>query len=263
MPKRSAGVTIKVGISRISVAFHQQGKIVRIRTCPTPTTDHETSLRSFFTLLWMDLPPQDLEAVLVCVVPDLKNLVKALWIERSQQSVVDFSLERSRLIVDYHPPEGLGNDRIAAAWGAFDRLENRVGSSFVIADFGTHTVLTVCQERHLLGGAILPGIHLMARCIGAGRVTLIDEAHLLTKDKIISGKAIGSSTEEGIFSGVVMGSVEAVLGLRKNAEDELGEHLPMILTGGLAYFIAPLFPSGVHINRQLLHYGAWRFLAEN
>ncbi|EQD24242.1 MAG: hypothetical protein D084_Lepto4C00518G0002, partial [Leptospirillum sp. Group IV 'UBA BS'] len=31
--------------------------------------------------------------------------------------------------------------------------------------------------------------------------------------------------------------------------------------GGLSPVVAPLFPSGVLVNRQAVHYGAWRFLA--
>ena len=256
------GVTIKVGLSRISVALHEGERIRRIKTLATPTPpESRNALSGFFGPLWQDQRLKNLPAVLVCVVPDLSPIVSAQWSERSGRPPEIFSLSGAPFVVDYCPPETLGLDRIAAVWGALARFGESLGPAFMVADFGTHTVTTVLCRGRLLGGAILPGLSLMEKSLGAGRVDLVRGMGLLGRERIAGARGVGRSTGEGVFAGVVLGSIEAVSGLGRRAEEELGEPLRIVLAGGLSRLVAPLFPQEILVNRQAIHYGAWKFLA--
>ena len=263
MNRPVGGVTIKVGLSRISVALHREGSILRMRTLATPPAGDLAGLAAFFAHLWPDLPEGDLPAALVCVVPDLAEPVSRLWEERSGHRPEMFSLVGAPFAVDYRPPESLGPDRGAAVRGALGRFGKALGSAFMVADFGTHTVTTVFSGGHLLGGAILPGLSLMERSLGAGRVTLSGGGRLLDRERLTRGRALGRSTVDSVFSGVVLGSVLAVAGLGKRAEEELGVPLRIVLTGGLSPVVAPLFGPEALANRQAVHYGAWSFLSRS
>ena len=257
------GITIKVGLSRISVALHEEGRILRMRTRKTPPPGEAAQLLPFFSGLWPDLSEKDLSAALVCVVPDLSGPVSILWKERSGQLPELFNLSGAPFAVGYRPPEKLGADRGAAVWGVLVRFGRALGSAFMVADFGTHTVTTVCCGGRLLGGAILPGLFLMEGSLGAGRVDLSGGGRLLDRERLTQGRALGRSTGDSVFSGVVLGSVLAVEGLGRRAEEELGVPLRLVLTGGLAPVVAPLFRSEALANRQAVHYGAWSFLSGN
>lgn len=261
MSERQASVTIKVGVSRMSVAFHQGAGITRLAHWPTPTADDSETFRAFFGSLWSDLSLKDLPAALVCVVPDLRRWVRASWRERTGKEPIDFSLEDAPFHVAYRPPESLGADRAACVWGVLAHFGETIGNSFVVADIGTHTVATVCVSGELLGGGILPGLFLMQKSLGGGRVDQLRGKDVLRKELIRRAPVVGMTTEEGIFAGVVGGSVDAVLGLRRRAEETYKRSLPIVLTGGLSWLVTPLFPPRVLVNRQLLHYGARSFLA--
>ncbi len=262
MAEGGRGVTIKVGLSRISVALHEGDRILRMTTLATPLPpEARTALSAFFGTLWPDLSLKTLSAVLVCVVPDLSEIVSSQWGERSGRPPEIFTLSGAPFVVDYRPPETLGADRAAAVWGALARFGESLGPAFMVADFGTHTVTTVLCRGRLLGGAILPGLPLMEKALGAGRVDLARGMGLLGRDSIAEARGVGRSTVEGVFAGVVLGSVEAVSGLERRAEEELGEPLRIVLAGGLSRLVAPLFPKEILVSRQAVHYGAWKFLA--
>lgn len=257
------GITIKVGLSRISVALHEGDRILRMRTWKTPPPGEAESLRPFFSALWPDISSKDIPSALVCVVPDLAEPVALLWEARSGQRPDPFFLSHAPFSVDYRPPESLGADRGAAVWGALVCFGEILDPAFMVADFGTHTVTTVCFEGRLLGGAILPGLSLMEKSLGAGRVNLSGKGRLLDRERLSRCRALGRSTGDGVFSGVVLGSVLAVEALGRRAEEELGVPLRIVLTGGMAPVVAPLFKSEVLVSRQVVHYGAWSFLSGN
>ncbi len=189
MAEGGRGVTIKVGLSRISVALHEGDRILRMTTLATPLPpEARTALSAFFGTLWPDLSLKTLSAVLVCVVPDLSEIVSSQWGERSGRPPEIFTLSGAPFVVDYRPPETLGADRVAAVWGALVRFGESLGPAFMVADFGTHTVTTVLCRGRLLGGAILPGLPLMEKALGAGRVDLARGMGLLGRDSIAEAR---------------------------------------------------------------------------
>ena len=259
-----SAVTVKVGLSRISVALHGAGGIVAIRTTGTPARGEGEALREFFTSLWPALGLNDLPGALVSVVPDLTPVLDRFWRARFGRTLRPFDLSRAPFASDDYASGALGADRGASIWGAVARHGPKVGPSFMVADFGTHTVGTVLCRGRILGGTILPGVGLTIGAVGGGRV--LQEQQEGPEKGTVSPlefrrlRAVARGTREGILSGAVLGSVAAVEGLRRRAEREVEEPLGLVLTGGLSPLLARFFSGNPPVDRQLLHHGARGFL---
>ena len=91
------------------------------------------------------------------------------------------------LKLDYHTPETLGGDRLAAAVGAADLFPNH---TCIVIDFGTCITIDLVSNQTFLGGMISPGIKMR-----------LDAMHCFTKKLplVTVNKKItypGKSTEE-------------------------------------------------------------------
>lgn len=144
--------------------------------------------------------------------------------------------------VRYATPETLGGDRLASASAAYAAF----GGPVIVVDFGTATTLTVVDgDGGLVGGMIAPGLltgyeALIARTSGLPRVGLTTP-----KD------AIGTSTLEGLQSGIIYGHADMVGGLVRRAESELKETARIVVTGGLAGLVVPHMGREVQVEPNL------------
>jgi len=259
-------LTIKVGVSRTTLARHRGGVIDRIRCTATPARG--TGLGQWIENLVPPLsggcPSGSVAGVLVSVLPDLSGDICRAFMDLTGCDLKIFDPAHAPFSIGYRPPEALGRDRSAAVWGALERFGEALGKSFMVADFGTHTVTTVFHEGRILGGSIAPGIVLQERGIGGERVSLDTGrgGEASVRHPLLRGEwGIGDSTADGIRTGIVLGSVGAVESLKRRAERDLGRPVSLVLTGGLACLLAPLFSCGFFLNRQLVHHGAWKFLS--
>ncbi|MFW6132981.1 MAG: type III pantothenate kinase [Planctomycetota bacterium] len=137
--------------------------------------------------------------------------------------------------VDVDQPASVGTDRLCAAVAAYDR----VGDACAVADFGTAiTVDCVSADGVFRGGAILPGLHLAARCLHTGTAAL-PEVELRQVDWVF-----GRTTEEAILSGLVRGVRGALRELVEAYATELDRWPMLILTGGDARRVYPQLAQG-------------------
>ncbi len=254
--KHKAVVTIKMGLSRITIGKHRpDGSLSDILVFKTPP---QGSVRSFqetfgrFPDRWGAIDA----AVVVNVVPDIDpSHFSSLSLSTAQMKILVPKSSEWPVAIDYTPPGSLGVDRVAACLGA--RWRFQTGERFiVVADFGTHTVLTFFRSGQVLGGALFPGICLQLSSVGAGRAL---SSFPLGRPY----RVIGRNTLEGVLSGTVFGTVKAVEGLTEEMERLTGTGIDLILTGGLSRFVQPYFRRPVRANRQLVHFGAWAFLMDN
>ncbi|UCB52893.1 MAG: type III pantothenate kinase [Candidatus Zixiibacteriota bacterium] len=135
----------------------------------------------------------------------------------------------------YDDPSKVGADRIANAVAAYQLY----GGPAIVVDLGTSTNFDVISDKgEYLGGAIAPGVetssmHLFQRAAQLFKVSLERPR-----------KAIGSSTEESMRSGIVFGSVGQIDEIVNRVREELKkEHKikkkpKIVATGGLAELIA-------------------------
>lgn len=260
--------TVKVGVSRVSVARFDEGRIVWIGWTPTPgdPSDGAPGIRALLSAC--GAAPGRGMGVLVSVVPEAGETVAELWSDVTGQSLRRFDPERGPFAIRYDPSSSLGQDRSASVWGALVRFPERLGESFLLADFGTHTVTTLFHQGQILGGTIAPGLSLLQRAVGGGKVELSsgrtgERRGLFGRVRGIGPEDgfVGRNTAEGLFGGIVLGTAGAVESLRRRAETHVGQKITLVLTGGWSPLVAPLLSSGYCLNRQLLHYGAWIFLS--
>lgn len=133
------------------------------------------------------------------------------------------------LEVRYDSPGSLGADRLAnaLALAAAGRLPA------IAVDFGTATNFDVVDDFGvMLGGALMPGLETSLRSL-AGSASQLPMGELRLPDR-----AIGTSTQECLRSGGVLGYCLAVDGLLAAIKQEVGG-APVLATGGLAELLRP------------------------
>jgi type III pantothenate kinase len=128
------------------------------------------------------LPPF-VSGILVNNVPEVHFL--------SSGSKLPFSIE-------YHTPETLGTDRIAAVAGAYEIYP---GKNVLIIDAGTAITYDFLSGRSFRGGNISPGISMRFKALNkfTGLLPMINSPGEYSQ--------MGQSTEEAITSGVMSGVI--------------------------------------------------------
>lgn len=176
---------------------------------------------------------EDLEGVcLASVVPNLTGTyVRACQEYLKQTPLVVESGVKTGVRVLVSEPRTVGSDRIVNACA----VKTLVEGPAVVVDFGTATTFDVVDENgNYLGGAIAPGLEVAADSL-AGRT-----AKLPRVDLTVPQKAIGKNTTDAIRSGLMFGYVAMVEGMIARFNQEMGEKLTVIATGGLAPTIASM-----------------------
>jgi type III pantothenate kinase len=121
------------------------------------------------------------------------------------------------------PPERVGADRLAAACAAWSEVQ----AACVVVDVGTAiTVDAVSPDGAFLGGAILPGLRLLAESLAENTAQLPNHA---------SGPpqhTIGPDTASAIASGLWLGTAGAIDRLVADIGAEMGADGAALITGG-------------------------------
>lgn len=181
-------------------------------------------------------------AILSSVVPNLtlsvqKNLVRLF---NCTVLVVDHSME-SGLVKDSIPPE-LGSDllcNLAYAHGF------RRDSAVMTVDFGTAlTFSTVDRTGCVRGVAITPGL------ITSVNALFGSTAQLPQVELRIPPSVLGRNSTDSIRAGIMYGYSGLVESMTERTEEELGEPLYVMATGGLCMTISPLIPRIDHIDKR-------------
>jgi type III pantothenate kinase len=170
-------------------------------------------------------------AIISSVVPELTEpCIRGLSGFTDRVLLMSYRLDTG-LTFAIPDPSKTGTDRIAATAGAYNEFK----CPLVVVDLGSATTLTVVGKGGLyLGGAILPGVTMMAQVLheGTGLLPKIEPS--------LEGlEPIGKKTVSAINSGIIYGTAGAIERLRSEFEKELGYRLLLITTGGNAFLIEP------------------------
>jgi type III pantothenate kinase len=135
--------------------------------------------------------------------------------------------------IRYPKPKTIGQDRLANAVA----VHQRFGAPSVVVDFGTAVTFDVVDAAgNYVGGIIAPGLACMTDY-------LHEKTALLPRIKIREPRrAIGQSTEEAMLSGAVFGYRGLVREILTQLTKTIGQHLPVVATGGYARLIARKMP---------------------
>ncbi len=173
----------------------------------------------------------EIEGVIIAsVVPPLTSVfVEMVKKYLEQDALVVAAGVKTGVRIRYDSPRDVGADRIVDAVAAY-RL---YGGPTCIVDFGTATTFdAISEEGDYLGGAIAPGINIAAEALFSRT------SKLPRVDLVRPPKAIGTNTVQAIQSGLLFGYVGMVEGMVCRYRKELGCHMRVVGTGGLATIVA-------------------------
>ena len=134
-------------------------------------------------------------------------------------------------------PSEMGADRVADAVAAMTLYP----VPLVIVDMGTATTVSVVDEKkRFMGGMILPGVQVSLDALTA-RASQLSGISIEEPRRII-----GKNTVDCMKSGILYGNAAAVDGIVERIEEELGQKVTAIATGGMSRKIIP------HCKREMI-----------
>jgi len=240
-------LAIDIGNSNITIGGVEDEKIIfeaRMATDRIKTSDqYSVELKNLIELFKADLNNID-GCIVASVVPPVSNsfytaIRKVLGI---QPMIVGPGIKTGLNILVDNPAQ-VGSDLIVAAVAAL-----RVAKPpMAIVDMGTATTITVIDENGaFLGGSICTGVKISMEALTSRTAQL--PAISLEQPK----RVIGRNTVECMQSGLMVGTAAMLDGLVDRMEEEMGQKLTVIATGGIARFVIPMCRREVIYERDLL-----------
>ena len=170
--------------------------------------------------------------VISSVVPRVLDVVReALNSIFGLEPLVVTCESRLGLTLDVPEPQKLGRDRLAdSAWAAAN-----YPLPVVTADLGTATTFNVIKAGGVFcGGVIAAGMETGLKALG------IHTAQLPKLELQAPERVIGKNTEACMLSGAVIGTAALLDGIVTAIEQELGEPVSFVITGGGAAYVDKL-----------------------
>ncbi len=234
-------ITVDIGNTNICVAvFSDKNEPELIRNYP----DNMFHSSEEFAEEIKKICPSPSSAVLCSVVPALTSAVyKALTDVCGNSVLVIDSNFNDGLIIKGYDRKKLGNDRIADMTAA----KELYGVPAVVFDMGTATTVSVIdKDGAFIGGMIMPGLGLSINALSSGT------ALLPGIKPCRPNSLLGQDTVSCINNGVIFSQASAIEGICMRVEDELGEKVTAVVTGGAAKFVLPVCRRKVIYDEHLL-----------
>lgn len=183
-------------------------------------------------------------AIISSVVPAITPVIRtALRKITGKKAIVLGPGTRSGVSIRIDDPSSVGADLVAGVAGALVRYR----PPLVVIDMGTATTLSVVDKNsNYIGGAIMPGLRLNLTSLVSGAAMLYGISLDIPK------KAIGHNTVDAIRSGIVLGHAAMIDGLLDRMEEEMGEKMTVVATGGLARSVIPVCRHEIRVDDTLL-----------
>ena len=123
---------------------------------------------------------------------------------------------------------------------------------------GTATTISVIDgEKRFIGGAICPGVRVSMEALTSRASKLSDIS--LEQPKAV----IGRNTTDCMRSGIIYGTASMIDGIIERMEDELGQKLFVIATGGNSSYILPYCRTEIKQDEYLLLKGLYQIYNKN
>jgi type III pantothenate kinase len=228
-------LAIDIGNSQIACGVFQSNTLTanwQLSTHHAKTADeYSMTIRSLLNNEHIKLS-QIQGCIISSVVPPLTHIFDDLLHSLiGKDPIIVSSTSPYGLILQYPNPEEIGTDRLVNAAGAFARYKK----GLILVDFGTATTFcTVTPQGEYVGGAIAPGLKSAA-----------DSLHLKTAklpkvDLSVPDRVIGHDTSTSMQSGIMFGYAGLVDAIVNRIQQDIGQSLYVVATGGLASTISPI-----------------------
>ncbi len=144
------------------------------------------------------------------------------------------------------PHVGIGPDRLVNCVAGYDRY----GGNLIIVDFGTATTFDVADhDGAYVGGVIAPGVNISMEAFHHAAAAL---PHV---DVSLPEKVVGTNTVGAMQSGIFWGYIGLVEGICKRIQEERGQKMKVIGTGGLSTLFAQGTQVIDHLDTDLTVHG--------
>ena len=189
--------------------------------------------------------PEEIEGgIISSVVPQITTNIKlaAEKILKKEILVIGSGI-KTGLDIRIDDPGQLGADLVAASVAGIAEYP----VPMMIFDMGTaNTVCVIDREKRYLGGMIYPGLGVSLDSLTA-HASQLGGISLEAPERVI-----GRNTIDCMKSGVIYSAAAAMDGIIDRIQEEMGETLTVIATGGLAKCIVPHFRREVILDDDLL-----------
>ena len=225
-------------------------------TTYTTRTDLEYSMYIKGILDIYGVTPLDIEgAILSSVVPRVNETIK-----KAVKKIIGIdcmlveSGMKTGLNIIMDNPKSVGSDMIVDAVAAMDEYP----LPLAVVDMGTATTISVVDSKgNYIGGIIHPGLRISLDTLSS------KTAQLPQVNLDIPKKVIAKNTIDSMRSGILFGHAGMMDGIISRMEEELGEKLNVVATGGLAPFVAPLCTHSIVVDDSLLLKGLLKLYMKN
>ena len=227
-------LAIDMGNTNITLGVYREDDLLLVSRLATDTTrmrdQYASDLLSLFQLHGVDAK-QFSGAIVSSVVPTLDHAIcEAVEMIVGRKPLLVGPGTKTGINIRIDNPAQLGADLLVGAVAAVAK----VGSPCVIWDLGTATTVSVVGAGNtFLGGAIMPGIKTSLK-------SLVSNASLLHDISFDPPRSvIGANTVACMQSGSVYGTAAMIDGMNRRIFAELGQEVPLVVTGGLAKVVLP------------------------
>lgn len=251
-------LTVDIGNSNIVLGGVEDTQIVfeaRLRTDATKTSD-EYCIDLKMILEVYHIPAEQIEgAIIASVVPQVLNsLQTAIKKLTGKTSLVVGPGLKTGLNIKIENPAQTGADLVVGSVAALQEHK----PPMIIVDMGTATTMVVLDASGaLIGGCICPGVKISMDAL-TERTALLPGLQLDQPKR-----AIGRNTIECMRSGIMMGTACMLDGMIDRMEAEIQQKATVVVTGGIAKFIAPLCNKPMIYDKDLIVKGLAALYREN
>ena len=240
-------LAVDIGNTNIVLGCIEQEKIYFVERVSTNISKTELEyVVELKTLL--DLYRIQVEEITGCiiasVVPPLTNIVKTAMEKylHTTPLIVGPGVKTGLNILMDNPAQ-LGSDLVADAVAGIAEYK----PPMVIFDMGTATTVSVIDARkNYIGGMIYPGIEISLNALTANASQLQGIGIEAPK------RIIGKNTIECMKSGILYVNAAGLDGIIERLEEEMGQPMTAVATGGLAGKIVPYCKKKIILDDELL-----------
>lgn len=218
--------------------------VVRLSTDITKTEDEYAS-KIMNILNLHGVSRENVEgAIISSVVPPLNAVMKgALRLAYGVDSLMVSPGIKTGIGILCDSPSSVGADLICSCVAA----TTLYSAPALIIDIGTATKMIVTNKNGaFIGVSIIPGVMMGLKALSNGT------AQLPQVGLEAPANVIGKNTVDCMKSGIIFGHASMVDGMIDRINREVGEELPVIVTGGYASVIAPHCEHGMTTDEHLV-----------
>lgn len=237
---------IDIGNTLSKVVVFDNSEIIHSKKYDSLTTNILKSV--------LDLHKEIDYVIVSCVGKQDEEIFSSLNKQFKEKFIIFNSLTPTKIINDYHTPQTLGVDRLAAAQGACTLFG--IDKNMLIFDFGTAITIDFVEQGHFKGGNISLGATLRFKALNnyTERLPLLS----LTEEISLVGKTTNAAIENGVINSIIFEIEGYISHFKKEFKDII-----IIFTGGDAKYFAGKLKNTIFAYSDLVPIGLNDILNNN